>query len=127
MYYCAGDEGRVLWLGGCGPVFDSAPTAATSSVLEAELGSCQELLEMEPGNKCIAFQYPYIHPLYMTFTHHMQGVFSQRYSYCKLWTGAEIGQRLKKCLENCALLTRIAVDITKTCVSVYRGHYIVVM
>ena len=40
------------WVGGCGPVFGSAHTAATWSVLAAELESCQELLLMEPDNKC---------------------------------------------------------------------------
>ncbi|CAI7999217.1 Geranylgeranyl transferase type-2 subunit alpha, partial [Geodia barretti] len=52
---CEGEEeeGR-CWVGGRGPVFGSTHTAATSSVLAAELDSCKELLEMEPDNKwCI--------------------------------------------------------------------------
>jgi geranylgeranyl transferase type-2 subunit alpha len=45
---------EVCWVGGRGPVFGSTPTAATSSVLAAELDSCKELLQMEPENKwCI--------------------------------------------------------------------------
>ena len=50
---CEGEEeeGR-CWVGGRGPVFGSTHTAATSSVLAAELDSCKELLEMEPDNKC---------------------------------------------------------------------------
>ena len=39
-------------LSGCGPEFNSLLTAATSSVLAAELDSCKELLELEPDNKC---------------------------------------------------------------------------
>jgi geranylgeranyl transferase type-2 subunit alpha len=52
---CSGssDEG-VRWLGGRGPMFGSTLTAATSSVLTAELDNCKELLQMEPDNKwCI--------------------------------------------------------------------------
>ena len=33
-------------------MFGSSMTAATSSVLQNELDSCQELLQMEPDNKC---------------------------------------------------------------------------
>ena len=40
------------WIGGRGPMFGSALTAARSSVLRAELDSCRELLQMEPDNKC---------------------------------------------------------------------------
>ena len=40
------------WVGGRGPVFGSAHTAATTSVLAAELESCRELLTLEPDNKC---------------------------------------------------------------------------
>lgn len=43
------------WVGGRGPVFDSAHTAAKSSVLAGELDSCKELLQMEPDNKCEPF------------------------------------------------------------------------
>lgn len=54
----SGDVGEgTCWIGGRVPVFGSTPTAATTSVLRAELDSCQELLQMEPDNKC-----NYIHP-----------------------------------------------------------------
>ena len=33
-------------------MFGSSMTAATSSVLQSELDNCQELLQMEPNNKC---------------------------------------------------------------------------
>lgn len=33
-------------------MFGSSMTAATSSVLRTELDNCQELLQMEPNNKC---------------------------------------------------------------------------
>ena len=35
-------------------MFSSVLTAATSSVLQAELDSCRELLQLEPENKCEA-------------------------------------------------------------------------
>ena len=36
-------------------LFSSVLTAATSSVMQAELDSCRELLQLEPENKCETF------------------------------------------------------------------------
>lgn len=49
---CAGSKDEMCWLGGRGPSFGTTLTAATSSVLTAELDSCKELLQLEPDNKC---------------------------------------------------------------------------
>ena len=43
-------------LGEADRLFGSTLTAATSSVLEAELENCQELLQLEPNNKCTVAQ-----------------------------------------------------------------------
>ena len=53
LYYCSpAGENESWWLSGVGEIFGSSLTAATSSVLQSELGSCQELMEEEPENKC---------------------------------------------------------------------------
>ena len=46
-------EGASWWLNGVEDIFGTSMTAATVSVLQSELQSCQELLEMEPDNKCV--------------------------------------------------------------------------
>ena len=40
------------WLGGVEETFGSTMTSAKTSVLQSELDSCQELLQLEPDNKC---------------------------------------------------------------------------
>ena len=45
-------EDASWWLNGVEDIFGTSMTAATVSVLQSELQSCQELLEMEPDNKC---------------------------------------------------------------------------
>ena len=44
------DEG--WWLGSLGDTFGCPLTAATPSLLRSELEACQELLQLEPKNKC---------------------------------------------------------------------------
>ena len=53
MCMCAFPDGEAesWWLSEVGQTFVPL-TAATSSVLESELSSCKELLEVEPENKC---------------------------------------------------------------------------
>ena len=46
------DNCESWWLGSAEVVFTSTLTAATSSVLQSELESCQELLQLESENKC---------------------------------------------------------------------------
>lgn len=49
----AENELESWWLLGVEEIFGSSLTSATSTVLESELGSCKELLELEPDNKCM--------------------------------------------------------------------------
>lgn len=51
LFFCTGEK-EGWWLGHAEEVFSSILTAATSSVLRSELDSCQELLQLEPENKC---------------------------------------------------------------------------
>ena len=53
-------ESESWWLSGVEEIFGSSMTAATSSVLQSELDNCQELLQMEPDNKC-EYMYMYNH------------------------------------------------------------------
>lgn len=47
------DEEEESWyLADMASIFGSALTEATSTVLQSELSSCQELMELEPDNKC---------------------------------------------------------------------------
>jgi hypothetical protein len=46
------DENESWWVCGVDEMFGSSMTSATSSVLQTELDNCQELLQMEPNNKC---------------------------------------------------------------------------
>ncbi len=48
----AGGERESWTLEGLEDTFGSSLTAATATVLESELGSCRDLLSMEPDNKC---------------------------------------------------------------------------
>ena len=46
------DESESWWVCAVEEMFGSSMTAATSTVLQTELENCQELLQMEPNNKC---------------------------------------------------------------------------
>lgn len=48
----AEEEGENWWMSEASTMFGASLTAATSTVLQSELTSCQELLELEPDNKC---------------------------------------------------------------------------
>ena len=57
VYSIVPDASEAWWLSGVEDIFGSSMTAATTSVLQSELDSCQELLQLEPDNKCEPYLY----------------------------------------------------------------------
>jgi hypothetical protein len=53
LFFMAEGEAEAWWLAEVEQTFGFPLTAATSNVLQSELASCKELLDLEPDNKCM--------------------------------------------------------------------------
>lgn len=49
---CAGGESEGWWLSDVEHTFSTSLTATASTVLQDQLSSCRDLLDLEPDNKC---------------------------------------------------------------------------